>query len=134
MAEKKIGHTRNGKKTKNPSDKECFTQLSKECKKKIKSAKKKLEVKISKSSGNSGQRKFNSYVKNKMSCKPSVGPLVQDDKIITDNAEVAQTLNDHFCSSFNDDNDNGPNIPKRNMNRELSHINVRLQDVISKID
>ena len=122
------------KRTKNLSDEEHFTKLSKECKKKIKSAKKKLEVKISKSSGNSGQRKFNSYVKNKMSCKPSVGPLIHDDKVITNNAEMAQTLNDHFCSSFNDDNDYGPNIPKRNMNSELSHINVRLQDVLTKID
>jgi ribonuclease P/MRP protein subunit RPP40 len=47
---------------------------------------------------------LNSYLKNKTSNRVSVGPLKDGDRLVTDDSEMAEMLNNYFCSVFTNEN------------------------------
>ncbi len=79
---------------------EEYKRIEKEVAKKIRNAKRKLEKDLVKDTDKIN-RKYMKYVKSKTKSKTTVGPLVtQDKKIITDNKEMAEMLNQFFSSVF----------------------------------
>ena len=114
-----------------------YKEVAKELKNAIRRAKRKVEVKISRQSGNAGRKKFSSYVKSKMSTKTGIGPLVDENKnIISDNKGMADLLNDYFCSVFIKDGvrQGGPQLDQMNVNEQLEDFDITVNDVSKKID
>ena len=113
-----------------------YNLVTKELRRTIRRAKRKLEVKISKEGGNKGKKKFNKYVKSKLKCKSDIGPLVKEDKsIVTNNTEMANIFNKYFASVFNRDNgDDGGQFQQQNYNQQLSDIVITERDVEKAID
>ena len=123
----------------NPSENNIskYNDVNKEFKKAVRKAKRSIEVKISKESGNTGRKKFTSYIKSKMSNKTSIGPLIDDNKnIVSDNKGMANLLNDYFTSVFNVDDPTQPlpDIEQLNYNEQLNDINITVRDVERQID
>ena len=114
-----------------------YKEVAKELKNAIRRAKRKVEVKISRQSGNAGRKKFSSYVKSKMSTKTGIGPLVDESKnIISDNKGMADLLNDYFCSVFIKDGvrQGGPQLDQINVHEQLENFDITVNDVSKKID
>ena len=88
------------------SNYDAYKQAEKETKKSVQKAKRKNEKLLSKDQNLKG---FHSYVKSKTKIKDPVGPLKQENKIITDPAQIAEILNKYFNSVFT--NENTTNIP-----------------------
>lgn len=80
-------------------------------------------------------RKYTKYVKSKTKNKTTVGPLVtQDKKIITDNKEMAEMLNQFFSSVFTkEDLNNVPDAEAEIVTRAMPPVQVSEQDVAKKI-
>ena len=70
-----------------------FKEVEKECKRAVHNAKRNFEKKIA-DSGN--KRPFNSYVKSKTKSRQNVGPLKVNDRLVTENGDMAQELNNFF--------------------------------------
>ena len=94
-----------------------FKNIEKECKKVVRSAKRKFEKKIAES-GN--KRPFYAYLKNKTKSRSNVGPLKQNNVLITDDDQVAKMLNDYFCSVFTKEDET--RIPNCNISPPISTI------------
>lgn len=78
-----------------------FKQVQKACKKAVRQAKRKFERNIAEN----GQKKtFNAYVKSKTKARTNVGPLKVDNKLYTDNKDMAKILNDYFVTVFTKEN------------------------------
>ena len=77
-----------------------YKQSDRELKKAVQNAKRAFERKLAKS-GN--KRPFTSYVKSKSKSRTGVGPLKVDGQLLTDNASMANALNDFFVSVFTKD-------------------------------
>ena len=122
------------KETQNASDIENYHKVRKEYKKKIRASKRKLEVKISKSRGNSGRKMFTNYVKNKLSDKNGIGPLLDGDKMVSDDQEMAQLLNKYFCETFTEDNGTVPEIKRPQTEATLSDMEITVKMVKDKIE
>ena len=118
----------------NYKDIESFTKYKiceKECKKAIRNAKRNYEKKIA---NDSNLKTFNAYVKKKTKNKTSVGPLLVDKKIISDNSEIANALNDYFCSVFSQDTiRNTPDLNLMMPPRKLENIIFSARDIEKKI-
>ncbi len=80
-------------------------------------------------------RKYTKHVKSKTKSKTTVGPLVtQEKKIITDNKEMAETLNQFFSSVFTkEDLNNVPDAEAEIVTRAMPPVQVSEQDVAKKI-
>ena len=65
----------------------------------VKKAKRKFERKLAKKA-KKNPKEFYAYIKSKSSNRESVGPLKDGEKIITDNNDIAEKLNDFFSSVF----------------------------------
>ena len=76
---------------------EQFKATEKTCKKTIRAAKRRFELKIARS-GN--KRPFNSYIKSKTSLRSNIGPLKVNDELFSDNQEMATILNETFSKVF----------------------------------
>ena len=115
-------------------DLEKFSQYKKsekECKKAIRKAKRDFEKKIA---NDNNLKTFNAYIKKKTKNKTSVGPILKDKKIITENAEIANILNDYFCSVFSKDEiKNSPNLQPMKVNRKLEKVVFTPRTVEDKI-
>ena len=74
-----------------------FKEVEKECKRAVHNAKRNFEKKIA-DSGN--KRPFNSYVKSKTKSRQNVGPLKVNDRLVTENGDMAQELNNFLTSVF----------------------------------
>jgi hypothetical protein len=110
-----------------------FNKVSKEFKKAVRRAKRKVEVKISKQTGNVGQKKFSSYVKSKLSKNTEIGPLMKDGQIVTDNQRMANILNEYFSSVFNRDVPVRP-VRASDIEEKLDDIVITRRDVTQVID
>ncbi len=115
-------------------DMEEYKRIEKEVAKKIRNAKRKLEKDLVKDT-DKNNRKYTKYVKSKTKSKTTVGPLVtQDKKIITDNKEMAEMLNQFFSSVFTkEDLNNVPDAEAEIVTRAMPPVQVSEQDVAKKI-
>ena len=79
-------------------------------KKEVRQAKKKLERKLAKDA-KKNSKKFYSYLKKKTSNRVTVGPLKEGEELVTDHQQMANILNNFFCSVFTEeDMNNFPDI------------------------
>ena len=114
-----------------------YKQAQKELKKAVRNAKRKVEVRISKQSGNVGRKKFSSYVKSKMNSKSGIGPLIDENKnVISDNKGMADLLNNYFSSVYtrDDPTQQVPQLGQRAINENLDNIVITREDVSKRID
>ena len=72
-------------------------QTENECKRVIRSAKRKLEGSIVK---NGNKRPFNSYIKSRRASRVNIGPFNVGEELISDNEGMAEALNQAFSSVF----------------------------------
>ena len=83
----------------------------------------------------SNPKYFYSYAKSLAKTKQSISQLLKDSKVITDRKEVADTLQDQFCSTFSNPACQVKQIPKpSNPLASLSNITLTTGDIISAID
>lgn len=108
-----------------------YKKAEKECKKAVRQAKRKFEVKISKS----GQQKpFVSYVRSKVKNRTPVGPIKHNGSTIFEDKEMAEVLNTYFCSIFNKEDTRS--LPASSQQRLTSHLNniyINKKEVIDKL-
>ena len=69
----------------------------------MRQAKKKLERKLAKEA-KKNRKQFHSYIKKKTSNRVTVGPLKTGEELVTDHLQMANMLNDFFCSVFREEN------------------------------
>ena len=77
----------------------AYQDTQKELRKAVRLAKRNLERNLAKNA-KKNPKKFFSYMKSKTSNKVSVGPLVGEDGIVTDDEEMARLLNLQYCNVF----------------------------------
>ena len=65
----------------------------------VEKAKKDFEKKLAKNA-KKNSKMFWSYMKQKTSNRVTVGPLVRDREIITDDKQMCEVLNQQYCSVF----------------------------------
>ena len=68
-------------------------------KQEVKKAKRKFERKLAKQAQKT-PKQFYSYLKKTTSNRVSVGPVIGDAGMVTDSKEMAEMLNDQYCSVF----------------------------------
>ena len=115
--------------TRSDVHKQQFKLSEKQCKKAVRSAKRKFESNIA-TKGN--KRPFNAYIKSKTKSRDSVGPLKAGNTFIMDNGEMATLLNNTFGSVFtNEDLANIPDCPPQAGNQSISNI-LFTPDMVAK--
>jgi hypothetical protein len=77
----------------------AYQEVQKELKKQIRKAKRKLEKDLAKKA-KKNPKKFYAYMKSKTSNRVSVGPLVGEGGMVTDNKEMAGILNAQYTAVF----------------------------------
>lgn len=108
-----------------------YKECEKQCKKVVSMAKKKFEKKIA-DSGN--KRPFNAYVKSKTKTRQNVGPLKVNNKLVSENAEMAEALNEFFSSVFTKESQGPlPNCPKLPSGSTMSDMWIDSEMVKKKI-
>lgn len=80
---------------------QAYKKVQSEVQKSVKNAKKNFEKKIAK---DKNKKAFFSYLKKKTSNRVSVGPLKDGDKLVTDNKDMAEMLNNWYLSVFTREN------------------------------
>ncbi len=110
-----------------------YREADKAVKKMIRSAKRKLEKKLADGySGNS--RPFYSYIKKKTKSRPSIGPLKdKNEKVVTEDQEMAEVLNEFFSSVFT--RENTTNVPEAEImaTEEIKTVRITEWEVKKKI-
>lgn len=108
-----------------------YKKVEKDCKKAVRNSKRNFEKKLAK---DSNKKPFNAYLRSKTKVKPSIGPLVNNGRLITDDGEMATILNDYFSTVFVNDA-SGPTIPTQAANcPSVENLTVTKVQVIEKID
>ena len=115
-----------------PENFELYKDAEKQCKNAVKNAKKNFEKKLAR---NKNKRQFNAYVKAKTKSRTAVGPLKVDNVIISEDKEMAETLNGFFTSVFTRENtENIPVSPNLNISGTyLSNLQFSKSEVEEKI-
>ena len=99
LKHKKVRLYRRMKTTNSVNDINSYKSAEKDLKRAIRKAKKRVEVRISNQSGNTGKNSFNKYVKSRLSKQTSIGPLLDKDRNVTgDSKNMANILNNYFGS------------------------------------
>ena len=121
--------------TNSENDIKNYKTAEKELRKATRRAKRKIEVKISKKSGNDGKNCFNRYIKSKLSNHTGIGPLIDENGQVTgDSKKMADILNNQFSSVFTPDTDIHQDIPNMNVEEELNRIVITDEEIRNKID
>jgi len=98
---------------------DIYQESDKTSKKAVKNAKKKFEKKLAKKCKNG--RQFNSYVKSKTKSRSGVGPLKVNDKLVSDDQEMTECLNNFFSSVFTvEDLSNIPTANNMNFDESIN--------------
>ena len=92
---------------------EAYKKVQSEVKKAVRKARKVFEKKLSKNA-KKNSKMFWSYMKEKTSNRISVGPLVGDGEVISDDREMCEVLNKQYCSVFT--REDMANFPKAEKN------------------
>lgn len=80
---------------------DAYKKAEKETKKNVQKAKRKTEKNLAR---DQNLRGFYSYVKSKTKTKETIGPLKQNNEVITEASEIAKILNNYFSSTFTKEN------------------------------
>ena len=75
---------------------EAYKKVQNDVRKAVKRAKRDFERKLAKNA-KSKSKMFWSYMKKKTSNRVTVGPLVRDSKVVTDDKEMCEILNQQYC-------------------------------------
>ena len=111
--------------------KDQFKRTEKQCKKAVRSAKKKFESNIAK---NGNKRPFNAYIKSKTKSRDNVGPLKVGNSFNSDNALMASMLNDTFSAVFStEDITTIPHCQSLSGNQSISHMIFTPATIAKKI-
>jgi hypothetical protein len=115
-------------------DMEEYRKVEKEVSNKIRNAKRKLERDLV-SGTDKNNRNYTKYVKSKTKSRTQVGPLITKEKrIISDNKEMAEVLNQFFSSVFTrEDLISIPEAEIENVRQVMPPIRVRKWEVQKKI-
>ncbi len=107
------------KKARTAQDKEKYAQEEKKVQKAIRTAKRNFEKRIAYEDKNN-RKPFYNYVKKKTKGRTAVGPLKQDRRVVTDDTEMAEVLNEFFSSVFTrEDTSNVPDPEPMQKNTKL---------------
>jgi hypothetical protein len=80
--------------------KKQYEEAEKECAKKIRNAKRKMERELA-SNPDKNNQKFARYIKSKTKSRTTIGPIkTEDGRLLTQDAEMAEELNRFFSSVF----------------------------------
>ena len=124
-------HT-NSKKSREPADHLKYLDARKQCKKAIQNAKRNYERMLSKEKN---KRPFNAYVKGKTKSRVSVGPLLINDTLSSNNCEIANELNQYFSSVFTqEDISYVPESQDVSQGSALRMVEFRRLDIEKKIE
>jgi len=93
----KQGHYKVYMQTRLIEHKDRFVKTQTQCKRAVRSAKRKFEQKIA---TNGNKRPFNSYIKSRTKSRVNVGPLKVGSVTISDDTGMATELNNFFCTVF----------------------------------
>ena len=116
------------KRTRLQSDWEKFNSMSAKCKKNCREAHDKFINENILDSGNS--KKFYSYIKSKQQDNISVAPLKKGDKLIIDDKQKANILNDQYCSVFSNPCEESPPINSTETKTILKNIVIAEKGVL----
>ena len=83
--------------------------LNNKCKKMIRKAKKRFEYSLTEANNINNNRFFN-YIRSRTSNKANIGPLKDNNTIINEDKDMCNLLNKFFCSVFNTENGEAPEI------------------------
>ena len=109
-----------------------YKESEKKCKKAVRNARKQFEKKVSQ---NKNDKQFYSYVNSKTKNVSNVGPLKVNNTLITNESEMAETLNDFFASVFTqEDISNIPTIDPLDFREALSTTQITEQLVMEKLN
>lgn len=81
---------------------QAYRNIQQEVKREVRQAKKKLERKLAKNA-KKNSKQFYSYLKKKTANRVTVGPLKSGEEVVTDHQEMADILNNFFCSVFTEE-------------------------------
>ena len=111
-----------------------YKRVEKEVSNKIRNAKRKLEKGLV-SGPDKNNRKYTQYVKSKTKSRTPVGPLVtKEKKIVTENKEMAEILNQFFSSVFTkEDLSYIPDAEMENVESTMRPVQVTRREVEKKI-
>ena len=115
-------------------NKDRFNQTQTQCKLAVRKSKRKFEQKIA---TNGNKRPLNSYLKSKTKVQATVGPLKVGSEVISDNAGMANVLNESFCKVFSRENVNEipgcQNLPTMSTINDVYFSENEVKQKISKL-
>ncbi len=134
LIRKKRRKWRTAKNSHAESDMKEYKRVEKEVSNKIRNAKRKLEKGLV-SGPDKNNRKYTQYVKSKTKSRTPVGPLVtKEKKIVTENKEMAEILNQFFSSVFTkEDLSYIPDAEMENVESTMRPVQVTRREVEKKI-
>jgi Reverse transcriptase (RNA-dependent DNA polymerase) len=109
-----------------------YTAAEKLLKKSITRAKRKLERELAYDKNGNGNQ-FRKYIKQRTRTRDPVGPIIDNGVSLTEDAEIAESLNNFFASIFT--REDKSNIPTKEMETDarLERIQVSRADVMRKL-
>jgi len=117
---------------KNGGSKEAYVEQDKKARRMIKNAKRGFEKKLANEKGN--RRPFYSYVKRKSKSRLTIGPLKsKNQKVLTEDVEMAEELNNFFSSVFTREGDSVVPEATERTNERLFTANITEREVRKKI-
>ena len=135
LQRKKVRAYKKMKITRDDSDYQEYKDLEKQLKRAIRSSKRRMEIRISKCTGNEGKKKFTSYVKGKLSIKTGIGPLIDEhNEVIADKEGMANLLNQQFCSVFSTEVGDIPEIRGTRCEKTITDMRINVHEVKRKLD
>jgi len=122
------------KKARTVAEKEEYEKEEKRVKNAIRTAKRKFEKNIA-FEDSKNKKPFFNYVKKKTKARSGIGPLKQEGRVVSDNTEMAEVLNDFFSSVFTrEDTGRIPDPEPMQTRSRMSTIWITSQDVRKRIE
>ena len=132
LVKKKNRFWKKAKASNDPDQMIKYKVLQKEAKKAILNCKRRFEKNLAEERN---KRAFSSYVKSKTKNQVTVGPLKQNGKLTSNNTDMANILNEFFCSVFSkEDPDTVPIISDMAAESVLTRVQFTGKKILKKID
>ena len=110
----------------------AYKKVERETKILVKQAKKKFEKKLAKEAKKK-PKMFYSYLRSKTSNRTSVGPLKENNEVVSDDTEMANILNRFFSSVFTVENENLPEKERSEVPEMLVEVSFPENTILKKI-